>query len=148
VAALANSAVARTSATPSPSALTAPATAPIVAASKPEPAAQASAASTNANKVANDEANAEPPFDASAAEAAIGAAAARAASCKKPGDPSGVAVVTVTFSTSGRATTANVAGEPFAGTATGGCIAATLRAARVPAFSGDFVTVKKSVKID
>lgn len=57
-------------------------------------------------------------------------------------------MVTVTFSSSGRATTANVAGEPFAGTATGGCIAATLRRARVPAFSGDFVTVKKSIKIE
>lgn len=87
-------------------------------------------------------------FDARAAESAITAAASRAASCKQPGDPSGVAVVTITFSPSGRATTANVAGEPFAGTATGGCIAATLRAARVPAFSGDYVTVKKTVKID
>jgi hypothetical protein len=93
-------------------------------------------------------ASAEPAFDAGAAEAAIGAAAARAASCKQPGDPKGVAVVTITFSTSGRATTANVGGEPFAGTATGGCIAAILRGARVPAFSGDFVTVKKSIRID
>lgn len=91
---------------------------------------------------------AEPNFDAQAAEAAISAAASRAASCKQPGDPSGVAVVTITFSPSGRATTANVAGEPFAGTATGGCIAATLRGARVPAFSGEFITVKKTVTID
>jgi hypothetical protein len=92
--------------------------------------------------------SAEPAFDTRAAEAAVGAAALQAASCKQPGDPSGVAVVTITFSTSGRATTANVAGLPFAGTATGSCIAATLRGARVPAFSGDFVTVKKSVKIE
>jgi hypothetical protein len=89
-----------------------------------------------------------PDFDAAAAETAISAAASRAVSCKRPGDPSGVAVVTITFSPSGRATTANVSGLPFAGTATGGCIAATLRAARVPVFSGDFVTVKKTIKLD
>jgi hypothetical protein len=91
---------------------------------------------------------AEAVFDARAAESAINGAAQRAASCKQAGDPSGVAVVMITFSPSGRATTANIAGPPFAGTPTGGCIAATLRSARVPAFSGDFVTVKKTVKID
>ncbi len=53
----------------------------------------------------------------------------------------------ITFAPSGRATTATVSGEPFAGTAIGSCIAAKFRAASVPPYSGDFITVKKSVKV-
>ena len=64
-----------------------------------------------------------------------------------PDDPSGVAQVTITFAPSGRVTTALVAGPPFACTPTGGCVASTLRGARVPAFAGDPVTVRKTVTI-
>jgi hypothetical protein len=56
--------------------------------------------------------------------------------------------VTVTFAPSGRVTSAVVSGPPFAGTATGGCIASTMRSASVPAFSGDKVTVSKTVVIN
>jgi hypothetical protein len=86
-------------------------------------------------------------FDSSAAATALGNAASRASSCRQAGDPSGVARVTVTFANSGSATHAIVDGPPFAGTATGGCIAATMRGATVPAFTGDRVTVKKTVVI-
>jgi hypothetical protein len=87
------------------------------------------------------------PFDAAAARAALDASAAQASSCRKPGDPSGVAVVIITFSPTGRVTTANISGPPFAATPTGGCIASTLRKTRVPAFAGDMVTVRKTVTI-
>lgn len=87
------------------------------------------------------------PFDASATNASLAEAQARASSCRKPDDPSGVAQVTITFAPSGRVTTALVAGQPFAGTPTGGCVASTLRSARVPAFVGDPVTVRKTVTI-
>jgi hypothetical protein len=86
-------------------------------------------------------------FDRNAATAALNQAAASASSCRKPGDPSGVANVSVTFSTSGRATRAVLSGPPFAGTATGGCIASKLRGARIPKFAGDRVTVRKRVVI-
>ena len=86
-------------------------------------------------------------FDANAANAALDAAATQASSCRKGADPSGVAVVTVTFSPAGRVTTANLSGPPFAGTETGSCIATTLRSAQVPAFAGEFMTVKKTVTI-
>ncbi len=89
----------------------------------------------------------EGPFDADAARSALAGAVAQASSCRKPGDPSGVAAVTITFSPSGRVTSATIAGPPFAGTPTGGCIAATLRRARVPPFEGDMVTVRKTVEI-
>jgi hypothetical protein len=55
--------------------------------------------------------------------------------------------VTVTFAPSGRVTSANISGPPFAGTATGGCIASTLRRATIPPFEGDRITVSKTVVI-
>jgi predicted Zn finger-like uncharacterized protein len=86
-------------------------------------------------------------FDKGAAVSALGAAAANAASCKKPDGPTGSGKVSVTFATSGRATMTNVGGA-FAGTDVGGCVARLFRAARVPAFSGDPVTVSKSFSIE
>jgi hypothetical protein len=87
------------------------------------------------------------PFDKSAASAALGQAAAKASSCRQPGDPSGTAQVEVTFSSSGRATRAIIGGPPFRGTATGSCIAQAMRTAQVPPFAGDLVTVQKRVVI-
>jgi hypothetical protein len=57
-------------------------------------------------------------------------------------------MVRVTFSNSGKATQALIEGPPFAGTATGGCIAAAMRTASVPPYSGDRVTVSKTVTIN
>lgn len=94
----------------------------------------------------------EPPpvdtaFNANAADLALSAAAQRASTCRKGTDPSGTTTVTITFSPTGRVTTANISGPPFAGTETGSCIASTMRTARVPPFAGDFITVKKTVAI-
>ncbi|HEX4338633.1 MAG TPA: GYF domain-containing protein [Polyangiaceae bacterium] len=86
-------------------------------------------------------------FDRSAASAALTSAAGVASGCRKSGDPTGVAVVHVTFANSGRATRALVEGPPFAGTATGGCIAEALRNTKVPPYGGDRVTVTKRVVI-
>ncbi|MCE7888286.1 MAG: hypothetical protein DYH12_01040 [Sorangiineae bacterium PRO1] len=88
-----------------------------------------------------------PPFDANAARAALNSAAGAASGCRQEGDPSGTATVVVTFAPSGRVTSANISGPPFAGTKTGGCIAGALRGAKVPAFSGEHVTVSKTVVI-
>lgn len=87
------------------------------------------------------------PFDVGAASAALSGLAQAASSCRKPGDPGGVAVVMITFAPSGRVTSANISGAPFAGTPTGGCIASTLRRAKVPPFAGSRTTVRKSVVI-
>jgi hypothetical protein len=87
-------------------------------------------------------------FDRSAAIAALQAAAAEAATCRKDGDPSGTARLTITFAPSGRVTSANIQGPPFAGTPTGGCIANAMRHAHVPAFSGERVTVNKTIAIE
>ncbi len=86
-------------------------------------------------------------FDRAAAASALSTAAAAASSCRRGADPSGTAMVTVTFAPSGRVTSVNVAGPPFAGTATGGCIATTLRRATVPPFAGSHVTVSKRIVV-
>ena len=88
-----------------------------------------------------------PAFDRGAASAALAAAAGDASGCRKEGDPSGTARVTVTFAPSGRVTSANVNGPPFAGTPTGGCIAMKFRKATVPPFEGDPQPVSKTVTI-
>jgi hypothetical protein len=82
-------------------------------------------------------------FDTALASSSITAAFARASSCLKDGDPRQPATILLTYAPSGRVTTAVLSG-PYSGTAVGGCIAATLRTARVPPFSGDYVTVKRT----
>jgi hypothetical protein len=87
-----------------------------------------------------------PPFDKSAAIAALSAAAGNAQSCKTPDGPTGGGKVSITFMPSGRATNTSVSGD-LAGTAVGGCVARLFRSAKVPAFSGDAVTVSKSFSV-
>lgn len=94
-----------------------------------------------------DEATPTGPFDRNAAAAALSRAAGAAGSCRSGTDPTGIAQVSVTFSPSGRATRALVEGPPFAGTKTGGCIAARMRGAKIPPFTGSRVVVKKRVVI-
>jgi Sec-independent protein translocase protein TatA len=89
-----------------------------------------------------------PPFSKASAISALGSASSAAGGCKKPGGPTGVGKVQVTFAPSGRVTSATVMGPPFAGTAVGGCVAGKFRGAKVPAFSGNAVTVSKSFAIN
>lgn len=112
----------------------------------------ADGSATNDAEMATTEAEAAvptqlPPFDAQAAKSALTAGALSASSCRKGDDPRGTAEVIVTFAPSGRITSANVNGAPYGGTATGGCVAATLRSATVPPFAGNHVTVRKLVSI-
>lgn len=87
------------------------------------------------------------PFNRGAAVSSLSAAASRAASCKRAGGPTGTGKVQVTFSPTGRVTSAVVPGPPFAGTSVGGCVASVFRRAKVPAFSGGSLTVAKSFTI-
>jgi predicted Zn finger-like uncharacterized protein len=88
------------------------------------------------------------PFDTGAAKAALQSAAGSVPSCKTADGPTGTGKVQVTFAPSGRATAANVIEGPFGGTSVGGCIARLFRAAKVPPFSGDPVTVSKSFTVE
>jgi hypothetical protein len=109
--------------------------------------AESDQSAESAEEVPSESAEPAGPFNREAASAALGRAASEASSCRRDGDPSGMAAVTITYSRSGRVTTATVAGPPFSGTPTGGCIAATFRKAAIPPFSGELVTVKKTVTI-
>lgn len=129
-----------------------PATKPSPSAAAPVSAAPAAAAPAAAVEA---EAKAEPeepelqaaPFSAAQAAGAMREATALASSCRRATDPSGQARVVVTFAPSGRVTRATISGPPFAGTTTGGCIASRFRGARIPAFSGEAVTVSKTVTV-
>jgi predicted Zn finger-like uncharacterized protein len=90
---------------------------------------------------------AKPPFDTGAAKAALASAASGVASCKKPFNPTGSGKVQVTFAPSGRATAVTMIDGAFDGTPVGGCVTKLFRAAKVPAFSGEPVTVAKSFSI-
>ena len=85
-------------------------------------------------------------FDRAAATSALNTAAGHAAGCKTPGGPTGQARVTATFAPSGKVTNAVVA-PPFAGTASGECIAKAFKNASVAPFEGQPVPMSKAVTI-
>jgi predicted Zn finger-like uncharacterized protein len=85
-------------------------------------------------------------FDAAAAKTALTAAAGNASSCKEPGGATGNGRVSITFAPSGRPTSVAVTGD-LAGTTVGSCVARLFRQTRVPAFSGDPVTVAKGFTV-
>lgn len=86
-------------------------------------------------------------FNKQAAIAALSSAASAATRCKRPDGPTGSGKAIVTFAPSGRVTSANITGGSFGGSPVGGCISGVFRSARVPAFSGDSVTVSKGFNI-
>jgi hypothetical protein len=80
-------------------------------------------------------------FNRAAAAVAIAGGGLRAASCRKDGAGSTGVPVSVTFAPSGSVVGARVTGGALLGTAEGGCVAAALRGAHVPAFDGEPVAV-------
>ena len=86
-------------------------------------------------------------FDQGAANKALAAAAFMTAKCREKGGPAGKATLVVTFAPSGQVASATVSDPPFAGTSSGACIAAAMKNATVPAFSGLPGTVTKIISI-
>jgi hypothetical protein len=89
-----------------------------------------------------------PAFDREAASRALADAELRAAHCASAFEERTGAIggeVAVTFAPSGRVTSANVSGSHFAGRLEGSCVARELRAATVPPFVGDPVTVRRRI---
>ena len=85
-----------------------------------------------------------PAFDKGAAKTALAGAAAQASGCGSSAQLEGTRV-SVTFAPSGRVTQALVTSGPAAGTAAGGCIARAFRSARIKPYSGERVTLLKTV---
>jgi hypothetical protein len=113
----------------------------VVPAGGPEPGTPAAGASVPAKYLRG-------PFDAKSANAALSKAAARAGICVPPGDAGGEAVVTVTLDPSGVTSNAAVYGARFSGTQAGECIAGLLRDVKVRPFTGEPVTVKKTIQVN
>ncbi|HXK20130.1 MAG TPA: hypothetical protein VNG33_20100, partial [Polyangiaceae bacterium] len=86
-------------------------------------------------------------FDAAATKAPLAQAANDAQACKQSGGPTGKVSVVVTFDPNGKVSSATITEPPFAGTATGACIAAALKRAVIPPFSGLPGTVSKTFSI-
>jgi hypothetical protein len=98
------------------------------------------------------EPSAPPPpageLDRTAAKASLAEAAAKAAYCRRGGDPGGVATVAVTFLATGKVGGAAVtAPATLADTPTAQCIAGRMRGATVPAFEGKPVTLMHRVHL-
>jgi hypothetical protein len=87
-----------------------------------------------------------PPLDRGALSAAVGAAAANATACGGDGSK-GSAVIAITFAPSGRATVALVVGGSLLGTPAASCVARTMRTARIPAFTGEAVTARRTIRL-
>jgi predicted Zn finger-like uncharacterized protein len=141
-------------AAPAPTAPAAPA--PRAATNRPsEPVAPKPAAPAAESEPAAAEPEDESPssgssgaaFDASAAKTVLTAAAANASSCKQADGPTGSGRVSITFAPSGRPTSVAVTGD-VAGSSVGSCVAKLFRQTRVPAFSGDPVTVAKGFSVE
>lgn len=86
-------------------------------------------------------------LDLAAADDAIVDAASRASACRRPEQPQKRATVTVTFTAAGRVASANIAGIKFNGVTLRNCMGSTFLGARVPAFNGPSVTVRKTLKL-
>ena len=112
-----------------------------------EPPAAATTAAADEKDSATTAGAGSNPFDRESAAQALGDASAKASSCKTLGGPTGTAAATVTFSPNGRVLGVSVGGD-FSGTLVGACIAKLFRAASVPAFAGDPVTVTKRFTVE
>jgi hypothetical protein len=110
----------------------------------PAPEAEATA-EAEAESPSSDSAGAA--FDAGAAKTVLTAAAANASSCKQADGPTGSGRVSITFAPSGRPTSVAVTGD-VAGSSVGSCVAKLFRQTRVPAFSGEPVTVAKGFTVE
>lgn len=85
-------------------------------------------------------------IDRLAVASAISAVGARASACRDTDTPAGSVPVSITFLPSGRTGQATVSG-PLQGTAVGRCIVEALRAATVPPFVGEAVTVSTAINL-
>lgn len=87
------------------------------------------------------------PFDRDAASTALSDAAMRSPTCRMLGGPTGSAQATVTFAPNGHVIAVNVGGD-FSGSVVGACIVKLFRAAIVPPFAGEPVTVAKRFSVE
>jgi hypothetical protein len=115
--------------------------------SAPTEAAEPPAAQPAAPAAASDPAAGgnEIEFNKEAARLAFEDAGQRASGCRTIDTPAGPARVVVTFAPNGSVVSAAIESGPLVGTPAGACVVSKLRTMKVPSFTGDAATVKKSV---
>lgn len=86
-------------------------------------------------------------FNTKAANRAMRSALRGAIACRKAEDPAGEGQITLTFAPSGKVTSSTLSGAPYEGTQIGNCIASAFLSIRVPAFTGDPVTVTNTLTL-
>lgn len=110
-----------------------------------------SARATEAKKVPHRSASETPAqgnaFNRQAATTALDAAAGEAQRCRPTGGPSGAGTVQVSYEPSGKVAAVEILTPGFENTLTGSCIRMLFRRAKVPAFAGAGVVLKKSFQI-
>lgn len=111
-----------------------------------EPASSAPGVAPEAVELTEDEGASGGGFDAAAAKASIASAAARAGACHDGTSAPQKALVTITFAPSGEASAVSVTGA-LSGTPTAACVEQLFRGVTVPAFTGDSVTVSRTVSV-
>jgi hypothetical protein len=115
---------------------------PTSPAAAPQPAAAAKPAAAQDTSAAGDQVE----FNKEAARQALETAEQKAqSSCRTVDTPAGAARLAVTFAPSGNVISAIIESGPLVGTPAAGCVASKFRTVRVPPFTGDQVTVHKSV---
>jgi hypothetical protein len=87
-----------------------------------------------------------PTFDKEAAAKAL--QTVELVKCKAPGGPRGEGHATITFNPEGVVGEVKVDRGPYVGSPVAGCIAKQYKAAKVPGFTGQPVTVGKTFRID
>lgn len=112
-------------------------------AKKKKPAAAAAAATPKEAPAPKEEAA---PFDRATAASVL--SSIDLAKCRSTNAVHGEGHVAMTFAPSGSAVDATVDRGPMAGTPTAKCIAKEFKKAKVPAFSGDPVTVGKNFQFE
>jgi hypothetical protein len=110
----------------------------------PAPAASVAAAEPTIAESADE----APEFDKAAALSALDDAVAGLPACNQPSAGPGTTRVAISFAPTGRVTTAILENPgPFAGTPVAGCIVTRLRGMHIPKFSGETVTLHRTVTL-
>jgi hypothetical protein len=86
-------------------------------------------------------------FDRAAADQALNAIVEKSDSCKKPGDPAGVARIKVTFDPSGSVAHSEIERGALSSTSTGKCLAKLFDDVRVPPFKGEMISLTRAIVV-
>ena len=86
-------------------------------------------------------------FDRAAADQALNAIVEKSDTCKKAGDPAGVARIKVTFDPNGTVAESEIERGALSPTSTGKCLAKLFKDVRVPPYKGEMVSLTRAIVV-